>query len=468
MALRPLAPEPGAVLTPTGANRRGRWWQAAALAALTAGATWAALRPEPVGPAGPPPAPVALWSPARVPAVLAEAQGTVELEAAVDDLLGELSACVVVHEGDRLVLARHPELPLTPASTQKILVGAAALSVLGEDFRYETKVVARERPRDGAAGTLWLVGGGDPHLATPEYATAVAERLRTEDRRVTSLAVLADDLVAAGVRAVAGIRGDDSRYDRNRIVPTWKPNYVTDNEVGPLGALVVDSGFPNFTFPVSRADDPAVHAAAELTALLTARGVTVAAPPASGVAPPEAVTLARIRSAPLAEVVAAMVRESDNTAAELIVREVGRARSGVGSTPAGTAAIEAELAALGLPTEGLRLGDGSGLEVTNTVTCELLGAALREMEGLADMLAVAGESGTLARRLADTRLDGRLAGKTGSLRGVTGLTGFLEGRRRLSFALLAAGAFSASDGRVLQDRLVVLLADYPGPQPEEL
>lgn len=468
MAVRPLAPKPGTVLTPTAGAKWGRRWQAAALAALAAGATWAALRPEPAAPAGPPPAAIALWSPARVPALMAETQGTVELEAAVDDLLGELSACVVVHEGDRQILTRRAELPLTPASTQKILVGAAALSILGEDFRYETKVVARERPRDGEAGTLWLVGGGDPHLATPEYAAAVADRLRTQDRPVTSLAALADDLVAAGVRSVAEIRGDDSRYDRTRAVPSWKPNYVTDNEAGPLGALLVDSGFPRFTFPVTRADNPAVHAAAELTALLVARGVTVAGPPASGVAPPQAVSLARVRSAPLSEVVAAMVRESDNTAAELIVREVGRARSGVGSTSAGTAAIEAELAALGLPTKGLNLEDGSGLDVGNTVSCELLGAALRDVEALAGMLAVAGESGTLAHRLDDTRLDGRLAGKTGSLRGVTGLAGFLEGRRRLSFAFLAAGDFSASQGRVLQDRLVALLADYPGPQPEEL
>lgn len=452
----------------TSASRTGwaRQWQAAALAALAVGAAWAGLRPEPPGAANTAPAPgVALWSPGRVPALMAEAQGTVELEAAVDELLGDLAACVVVHEGDRRVLARHPDRPLTPASTQKILVAAAALSVLGSDFRYETRVVAEERPRDGAIGTLWLVGGGDPHLSTPEYATAVAERLRTEDRRVTPLAALADDLVAAGVQSITRIRGDDSRYDRTRIVPTWKPNYISDNEVGPLGALVVDSGFPSFTFPVTRAEDPAVHAATELTALLTARGVDVSGPPAAGVAPAEAVTLAEVRSAPMSEVAAAMVRESDNTAAELIVREVGRAATGEGSTPAGTATIEAELAALGLPTEGLSLVDGSGLEVTNTVTCSLLAAALREVDALGDMLAVAGESGTLARRLTDTRLDGRLTGKTGSLRGVTGLVGFLDGRRRLSFALLAAGDFSSGEGRLLQDRLVARLASYPGPQP---
>jgi len=452
-----VRPQPGAL---------SRRLQGAALAALALGSAWLALRPEPAPAAGPDPAPVALWSPGRVPALLAEAQGTVELEEAVDGLLGDLSACVVVHEDDRAVVRRRPELPLTPASTQKLLVAAAALSVLGPDFRFETKVLSEGPPRDGVVGTLWLVGSGDPHLATPEYTAFLSERLRSRDRRVTPLAALADDLVSAGVRTVrGGIQGDDSRYSRTRIVPTWKPNYITDHEVGPLGALLVDSGFPAFTFPQTRAADPAAHAADELAGLLTARGVAVTGPARAGVPPERAVVLATVRSAPFSEVVAAMVRESDNTAAELILREVGRQERDDGSTPAGAAAVVAELETLGLPTDGVRLGDGSGLEVTNTVTCAVLAGVLRQVEGLRATLAVAGRSGTLARRLVDTSLEGKLAAKTGSLRGVTGLAGFVDGRRQLSFALLAAGGFSEAEGRILQDRLVALLADYPGPQP---
>lgn len=438
----------------------------AALAALALGSVWLALRPEPAPPARPAPTPVALWSPGRVPALLAETSGTVALEGAVDGLLGGLSACLVVYEGDRPVLVRRPEVPLTPASTQKVLTAAAALSVLGPDFRFETRVVAEHPPRDGVAGPLWLVGSGDPHLATPEYATFLAESPRNLGHLVTPLAALADDLVTAGVRTVTGgIRGDDSHYDRTRLVPTWKPNYLTDNEVGPLGALLVDSGFPVFKYPEVRADDPAAHAAGELAALLTARGVSVPDRAEAGVAPEGAVTLATIRSAPFSEVVAAMVRESDNTAAELIAREVGRRKAGEGSTAAGAAAVVAELAALGLPVAGVRLGDGSGLEATNTVTCGLLATAVRNVKGLRATLPVAGRSGTLARRLVDTPLEGKLVAKTGTLKGVTGLTGFLDGRRQLSFALLAAGGFSDADGRVLGDRVVAVMADYPGPQP---
>ncbi len=444
----------------------GRRLVGGALALLALGSAWLALRPEPAPAAGPARARVPLWSPTRIPAALAEAEGAVALETSLDGLLAGVSACVVVREGDRDIVVRRPEVPFTPASTQKILTAAAALSVLGPDFRYETRVVAERPPADGVVGSLWLVGSGDPHLATPEYAAFLAESPRNLGHQVTPLAALADQLVNAGVRTVTGgIHGDDSRYDRTRVVPTWKPNYVADNEVGPLGALVVDSGFPVFRWPETRAADPAAHAASELAGLLAARGVAVSAVGDAAVAPEGAVPVATIRSAPFSEVVASMVRESDNTAAELIAREVGQRTGAGGSTPAGVAAVVAELQRLGLPTAGVRLGDGSGLEATNTVTCGILETAVRTVKGLRATLAVAGRSGTLARRLVDTTLEGKLEAKTGTLKGVAGLTGFVDGRRRLSFALLTAGTFSDAEGRVLQDRVVAVLADYPGPQP---
>jgi len=424
-------------------------------------------------------APRPVWTIERAPSLLAEIQGTVDLERAADELLARSGArsCVAVYEGERPVLLRRADDALVPASTQKALVGAALLAELGPDFRFETRVVSDGPPRDGAVGPLWLVGSGDPVLATPEYITWLQERPRYRLRQSTPLAALVDGLKAAGVQSVSGgILGDDSRFDRERIVPSWKATYVIDNEAGPLGALVVNGGFTAYEPPERRATDPAVHAAAELTRLVEAVGITVAGPagadtvPRSPDRPDEPRTLASVRSAPLSELVAAMLRESDNSAAELLVKELGVVKAQDGSTPAGTRAVVDALAAAGLPTTGLRLNDGSGLDVGNRANCALLAAALRKPDRsgapqLAPLLAVAGQTGTLSLRLADTPLAGRLRGKTGSLNGVTGLVGYLDGRRSLSFAFLANGAFSEAAGRLLQDRLVALLAAYPGPQP---
>jgi D-alanyl-D-alanine carboxypeptidase/D-alanyl-D-alanine-endopeptidase (penicillin-binding protein 4) len=424
--------------------------------------------------------------------MLAEAQGTVDLERAVDDLVAQSGArtCLAVYEGERPVLLRRPDESLTPASTQKILIATAALAALGPDFRYETKVVSDAAPRDGAVGTLWIVGAGDPTLASPEYVQWLADRPRFQFHQATPLTALVDGLKAAGITTVTGgMVGDDSRYDRIRIVPSWKANYVIDNEAGPLGALMVNGGFTVFdprslaapaapvggTPPIpraeKRADDPAAHAASELTRLATAAGIAVAGPARSGAVPPEGtVTVATVRSAPLSEIVAGMLRESDNTAAELLVKELGVVKRHEGSTPAGTGAVTDVLTDVKLPTAGLRLGDGSGLEVTNQASCALLAAVLRIPDGsggprLSPLLAVAGRSGTLSLRLAGTPLEGKLRAKTGSLNGVSGLAGYLDGRRALSFAFLANGPLSESTGRLLQDRLVALLAGYPGPQP---
>ena len=258
-----------------------------ALAALSLLCGWLALRPEGSG-AAVETAPRPVWTPERLPALLAEAQGTVDLERAVDQLLAESGArsCVAVYEGDRPVPLRRPDQALVPASTQKILVAAAALAVLGPDFRFETRVLADAPPRDGAVGRLWLVGSGDPALATPEYALWLKDRPRYQLRQVTPLASLATGLLAAGVRTVTGgIAGDDSHYDRTRVAPSWKATYVIDNEVGPLGALVVNGGFTVYEAPEQRAEDPAVHAAAELGRLAGALGITVAGPPAAGTPP---------------------------------------------------------------------------------------------------------------------------------------------------------------------------------------
>jgi D-alanyl-D-alanine carboxypeptidase/D-alanyl-D-alanine-endopeptidase (penicillin-binding protein 4) len=444
---------------------------ATALAAVSILSAAVALRPEASPAATAAPASRPLWSPERLPALLAEAEGTLELARGTDELLGATPSCLVVRQGGREVLARRPDLALTPASTQKVLVAAAALSVLGGDFRFTTKVVAARRPESGGVGDAWLVGAGDPFLATPEYVEFLRTRPRSGDRPVTPLAALVDGLRQAGVTSLGAMHGDDSRYDRTRVVPTWKPSYLADNEIGPLGALVVDGGFDVFVPGGEvRAADPAVHAATELARLAAAAGIASPAAADDAVAPAEAVTLAEVRSAPLAEVVGAMVRESDNEAAELLVRELGRRQVGQGSTPAGVDAVIGQLARLGLPTEGLRLGDGSGLETTNRVSCRLLGAALglpadKGGKALGEALPVAGRSGTLVKRLLGTPLEGRVRAKTGSLKGVTGLVGFVDGRRPLAFAFLANGAFSEAEGRALQDRLVTLLANYPAPAP---
>lgn len=425
---------------------------------------------------------VPVWSPRRAPDALADAIGAHKLGESIARTLAGTRACVEARSEGAPILAIGTDRSLAPASNQKLLVGLATLALIGPDFRFETQLLARERPRQGSIGDLWLVGAGDPFLATPEFAGYLEGQPLTRGRPATRLDTLADELVKAGVSTVSGgVHADDSRHSRERALPSWKTDYLADHEVGPLGALVVDDGWSAWAPGRVPAADPALHAASQLVRLAAGKGVVFPASaldgPRRGSPPAEHVVLATVRSAPLSELVAAMLRESSNLAAELFVRELG-ARSGGGTTEAGLAEVRRALLDLHIPLRGVEMVDGSGLDVANRATCPALLGALLEagppgpqgaFSGLIDGLAVAGRSGTLATRMKGAPLAGRLEAKTGSLDGVVALTGFVDGQREVAFAFVANGRFSTEEGRRLQEQVSTALARFPeGPEADLL
>jgi D-alanyl-D-alanine carboxypeptidase/D-alanyl-D-alanine-endopeptidase (penicillin-binding protein 4) len=321
---------------------------------------------------------------------------------------------------------------------------------------------------------LWLVGGGDPVLATADWAASLPH----QPALFTPLERLADDVVAAGIRTVRGrVLGDESRYDRVRTGRDWPAGVARSGRLGPLSALFVNDGFSRGPGGPAPFADPAIGAAGVLADLLRLRGVAVGEVGA-GTAPKEAEEVAAIRSAPVGDVVASMVRESDNATAELLTKELGVREADEGSTEAGVGVLQDALHDEGLPLDGVTLVDGSGLSRSDRLTCGLLTALLGEAgtgSRLDRSLAVAGRSGSLAERFLGTPLVGRLRGKTGSLNGVETLAGVVESDsgRALSFAYLLNGPGTTDGGAArLQDRLGELLVHHPaldldglGPAP---
>lgn len=419
------------------------------------------------------------WSIRRVPQPVVDTVGAQRLQSGLDAELGGVEHCVVVTTGNggTVLAARNADGPLIPASSQKLFTAAAALEVLGPESRFQTTVVAPAPPDGGRVDQLWLVGGGDPVLATPEFAAELANEPFYEQTDVvtTSLVELADAVVAAGVRQVpGGVHGDDSRYETVRYLPTWSDTYRTGGQVGPLGALTVNDGYQVLNPTPEPVDDPAIFAASELTRLLEERGVEVGAGAGRSTAPADASVVAAVESRPLVDIVGGLLRSSDNLTAELLVREIGLQVAGEGTTAAGTAAIGATLDELGVPVEGLVLVDGSGLDRGDRATCGALVATLDvgERPGftvLWDGLAVAGEAGTLRPRLQGSPLQGRLRAKTGALEGVSALAGLVDLGRPLRFAFLGAGGFSEAEGLALRERVAGIVAAFPdAPPPDAL
>jgi D-alanyl-D-alanine carboxypeptidase/D-alanyl-D-alanine-endopeptidase (penicillin-binding protein 4) len=183
---------------------------------------------------------------------------------------------------------------------------------------------------------------------------------------------------------------------------------------------------------------------------------------AEGVAPAAHAAIASVDSPPLATIAGEMLRQSDNLAAELLVKELGKRFGGGGTTSAGVAIVRETVAGAGVEPFALSAVDGSGLDVSDRTTCATLAALLRragDSSALARDLPVAARDGTLARRFVGTPVAGRLQAKTGSLAGVAGLSGWATTTQgqRLVFSLLVNGLPRDAAGQALEDRVATAL-----------
>jgi D-alanyl-D-alanine carboxypeptidase/D-alanyl-D-alanine-endopeptidase (penicillin-binding protein 4) len=419
----------------------------------------------------------------RVPNLLRSRIADAELAAALQPVVDETPAtsCISVTSTGREVFEHNETLPVEPASTNKILTSYAILQQADAQERLAT-IAVTSAPMDGGVvrGDLWLVGGGDGMLNTSGY------RLSFEDpnQPVNDPAVLADRIKAAGVTEITGnVVGDDSRYDDQRAVATWPARYRADNTVGSLSALMVNHGLdgyedaPEVATNARSPGDPPLLAAETLETLLEARGVRVGGTATVGRAPDQATEVARLESAPIGDIVAETLSWSDNTVAELLTKELGVRTSGSGTTAAGTKATHDALLAGGFPTEGLVINDGSGLDVDNRLTCDLLTEVL-DAEGPSSVIgqgmAITGQRGTLRKRMKGSEVDGKVLAKTGTLTTppVLALAGWVTTRSGevVTFAYIQNG--NGSDLRN-QDALAAALYEYPqapttavlGPKP---
>ena len=363
---------------------------------------------------------VALLSARRAPNTLSVITRTGKVSRAFMNIVSDFPAqsCVAIEWMGIRLGSVNPTKALIPASSTKLITAAVALEVLKPEFTYTTKVHG-SLDATGSASDLFFVGGGDPLIVRNEYVAS--ERYPTTSG--TSLEKLADSLFAAGLRRVAGsVVGVDTRYDGQRFVDVW-PQDFHFTEAGPLGSLVVDDGV--VLGQITKPDDPAVAAATELQNLLNARGVLFGGVPRHDVLPAGIPELASIQSAPLTAIIQEMMVNSDNNTAELLLKEIGFASKGIGSTAAGLAATKDQLAKWKLDKEVL-LFDGSGLASDGRVSCDVFMSLLNSFSAsMPGLMAIAGETGTIRDTFDGTPVAGKLRAKTGTLNGVKALVGYL-------------------------------------------
>lgn len=355
-----------------------------------------------------------------------------ELDLSVDSEGVESSLLIQNALTGKTIYSRDEKKLLNPASNAKILSTLAALSYLTPEFVFKTQLLGGEdKPepqtkkkkkkkkikfyrleKDGQLPVLTLKGFGDPSFTSYNLRKMVRE-LRTK-----------------GIRSVGEIRVDKTYFDHGNF--TGSENFYGSKRFS-LEALFFDQDqYDLGTAPGSSSSDPAWAAGQQLILLLHQSDIACPDLIRFQAAPANSILLAENKSTALKDLLPIINKKSDNFLAEQITKVLGAEMAGPpGSTAKGVQGILRELNATGIDVSGIFLENGSGLSRNSRVTTRSLVSAMQRVfdngrlhEPFITTLSILGMDGTLRKRFRNSELAGRFVGKTGTLNGVSALTGY--------------------------------------------
>jgi D-alanyl-D-alanine carboxypeptidase/D-alanyl-D-alanine-endopeptidase (penicillin-binding protein 4) len=492
----------------------------AALAAVVAGggvAAWrgnvpaASLRAAaPTEAAAAEPAPRA----ATVPADAGRPQGP--LQAQAQAIVGNGAGWTIMAwsmDRKETLFAVNADSARVPASNNKVFSAAWALAVLGPDYRFPTDLLVTAPIQNGVVrGDVVIRGSGDPAFGYPEY----------DQDPLQSVRPMAQALKVKGVRVIeGGVIGDESINDeanygpdwprdtgngvsnyaptvsglpfqRNMLWVTFKPDrsgvatspetpeipvdWRTKGGAGtatrhPDGDTVIVRGFtsrPGSRYVVG-VKEAALLAPAALRQALREAGIEVRGRVATGKAPEGAKLVHRHYSITLGEMIPQLNQHSDNFFAEHVWAAAVAKATGRGTFKGGgQASAKFFHDATGADWGQVWQADGSGLSSQNRASAHALVSTLYYAHQqpwsrlFHESMAVAGDrNGTMARMFNGTPADGNLHAKTGYIRGVRSLSGYVKtaGGETVAFSFIYNGP-NTSGSRGVQQNLGNLLATY--------
>lgn len=406
-----------------------------------------------------------------------------------------------------------------PASNNKVFTSIWALEVLGPDHRFPTDLLLPgDVPSDGVVrGNVYIRGSGDPAFGYPEFTEDAMDPLRVMARnlqargvRMVEGGVVADathfDTLHVGpdwpldtgdgaayyapgvsglpfqrnvawVEVVTGGPGPSVQLDPQvseiPVVSTvrtgggraWAVRKAGEDTIRVRGAV---SGRGPHRFPVGVNNPPQLAAGALRQALIEA-GIQVRGGVVVGETPPGAKLIHRHYSMPLGQMIPKLNRDSDNFFAEHLWKAAVAESIGIGSyTRGGPASARFFIRHAKVPPGQIWQADGSGLSSQNRASALSLVSALAFAAGrpwsqtFHESLAIGGDpGGTLRRMFNGTPADGKLHAKTGYIRQVRTLSGYVTtaSGEQVAFSFLYNGR-NTSGARGVQQQLGDLLASY--------
>jgi D-alanyl-D-alanine carboxypeptidase/D-alanyl-D-alanine-endopeptidase (penicillin-binding protein 4) len=378
----------------------------------------------------------------------------------------------------QLLFAHNADRLFDPASNEKILTTATALAKLGPEYRYRTVLFGPAPDENGViSGDVYLRGSGDPSLVTQHLVDLAASLVRSGVRRISGGVIVderafdrrsgapvdtnsatGDNLGYAAITLnrntfAVRVRASEAGAKPEVIVDPPSDYLIVENHATTVAggrsrinlttralkeATVVEvsgripAGHAALAFR-RRPPQPALFAANTLSQILRDLGVEVEGGAHAGTVPDGEAQLAVHESAPLAVIIRTSNKESNNFVAERIFQTTGAELFGAPATAdKGQRAIKEYLTSVGLRPGTFVPANGSGLAHTNRITPDALVHLLRRLyydisvaPDFLQSLAVAGIDGTIRQRFLGTDAVGLVRAKTGTLSGVSCLSGYV-------------------------------------------
>ena len=336
-----------------------------------------------------------------------------------------------------------------PASNMKIITSAAALTLLGPEYRYRTTFLTDGEVRDSLLdGNLLVIGRGDP---------TVSDRMR--GTATTVMDALADSLRAHRIRQITGSLArvgnafPDSIYGYG-----WEWDDLGEYYGAGVDELIFNEGMAPTTLrpPPDTARDSLYSGPAKnpakgyLDALhdaLVRRSIRMDGTVRDSIlsTPLKMDTLFVLVSPPLRDILPALMKPSQNQIAEILLRTIGLERGGLGTADSARKIVGQQLLAWGVQPDGFVIRDGSGLSDQDLLTPETIVRVLDRIQRdtafatYYNSMPIAGVDGTIDTRMKGTPAEGNVHAKTGTLAKARSLSGYVTTAdgERLIFSILA-------------------------------
>ena len=357
-----------------------------------------------------------------------------------DSRLGNIQALVVNAANDQVLLDVNGQTASATASTMKLLTAAAAMQILGPNYRVATHIY--RDPTDPSV--IYFVGSGDPTITRVGPGK---QSVYQNAPRLSDLAVQVNK--ALGTTPITKIVTDSTMFGGPQWLPSVDPAERTNGYLGLVSALEVDGDRNDPAKETSpRSATPELRAGTWLKQALgaSATGATVLA----GKLPTNATAIATVQSQPISNWINHMLAVSDNTQAEYLARLVSLAQNMDGSFASVDASTKKALSSLGLDASGSVILDGSGESPENAVSPAFMVKLVKQIFLASGNLAivkqslpVSGESGSLQNRFKGDNIDavGKVFAKTGWIVHGYTLAGYITAKdgSNLLFAIYALG-----------------------------